>query len=245
MLARVLNRAALVVVPTESYRKLITDKYHLDPQLVRVQSYGTNMELRGMAELTPWDPGRPVRLVTIGRVASEKNLPLLIDAVDVLVARERLDVELEIVGDGPAWDRVAQHISERGLENRVTMVGRLGGTDLIEAFDRSDLFVMTSLTDSFGIVLIEAMARGLPVIAPNITGVRDVVIDGTTGLLVDHTVDSVCKAVLRVLHEPGLRDHLIVEAQSASSRYLWPEVARQFIQMYEEVLNRPEAESAR
>ena len=95
---------------------------------------------------------------------------------------EQLDLQLEIVGDGPARDAVARHIEDRGLGSRVHLMGRRGGEDLVEAYDRADIFVMTSLSESFGTVLVEAMARGVPVIAPDISGVRDVVIDGEAGL---------------------------------------------------------------
>ena len=93
---------------------------------------------------------------------------------------------------------------------------------------------MTSLVDSFGIVLIEAMAHGLPIIAPNIVGVRDVVIDGVNGLLVEHTVESVRAAVLRILFEPGLREHLIAGALTHAARYQWPETARKYVHLCQE-----------
>ena len=239
ILRRVLARAALVIVPTEGYRELIADKYRLDPSRVRVLPNGTDMPKRDSDTLRSPSVDKPVRLLSVGRVTQAKNLPLLIDTVAVLVNEEQLDVELEIVGDGPAWDELTQHIADHGLESRVRMAGRLDGADLIEAYDRADIFVMTSLSDSFGMVLIEAMARGLPTIAPNIVGVRDVVIHQTTGLLVEHDVEAISRAVVRILREPGLRESLVSGARAQSYRYEWPHIARKCADLYEEVLGFP------
>jgi glycosyltransferase involved in cell wall biosynthesis len=237
VLARVLARAALVLVPTDGYRTLVVDKYRLDPDRVRVLPYGTNMETRAADDVVSPSPDGPLRVVTVGRLAVEKNVSLVVDSVAALVDRDRLDVQLEIVGEGPTRSEVAERIAQHGLESRVRMVGRLDGSALVAAYDRSDLFVMTSLSESFGIVLIEAMARGVPVIAPDIAGVRDVVIDGVTGLLVDHTVDSVRAAVLRVVNDAALRKHLVDGARSHVTQYRWPEIACRCAALYEEVLS--------
>lgn len=237
ILARVLAGAALVLVPTDSYRHMLIEKYRLDPNQVRVLPYGTLMEGTRVAGHRVQAPGgTPIRLLTVGRMAREKNLPLLIDTVGALVDEDNLDVELDVVGDGPAREEVARHITDHGLESRVHLVGRRDGSALVESYDSSDLFAMTSLVDSFGIVLIEAMARGIPVIAPDIVGVRDVVIDGVNGLLVEHTVESVRAAVLRVLFEPGLREQLIAGALTHASRYQWPEIVRQYLRLCREAL---------
>jgi glycosyltransferase involved in cell wall biosynthesis len=237
VLSRVFRQAAAVVVPTESYRALLIEKYRLDPDRVRVLANGTHMPPRYVEAQPASDLSvRPVRLASIGRIAKEKNLELLIDAVANLVSHEHLDVELEIVGNGPMEDQIAKYVRDRGLESRVRLVGLREGDELIEAFDRADIVMMTSLADSFGMVLVEAMARGVPVIAPNITGVRDVVVDGTTGLLVEHTVQSVSDAVLRIVREPGLREHLIAGAHAQRVRYEWPQIARECALLYREVL---------
>jgi glycosyltransferase involved in cell wall biosynthesis len=236
VLAKVLARAALVLVPTDSYRTLLIEKYDLDPHRVRVLPNGTHMPTREVDETSPWTPERPVRLLSVGRVAREKNLPLLIDTVQTLVQQGGLDVDLEIVGDGPAWEEVSRHVEACGLESRVHLTGRKTGSDLIEAYDRADMFVMTSRSESFGMVLIEAMARGIPVIAPDITGVVDIVVNNMTGLLIDDRVASLADAIRRILTEPGLRDRLVNGARKEFRRYEWPAIARQCAQYYGELL---------
>ena len=231
--ARVLARAALVLVPTDSYQHMLVEKYHFAPDRVRVLPYGTLIEARASSPVPRSDRAQ-IRMLTVGRIAKEKNLPLLVDTVEVLIGKDHLDVELDVVGDGPTRDELARHIADRGLGSRVHLVGRRDGRALVESYDSADLFAMTSRVDSFGIVLIEAMARGLPVIAPNIVGVRDVVIDGVNGLLVDHTVESVRDAVLRILFEPGLREHLVAGGLAHAALHQWPEIARRYPPLYRE-----------
>jgi glycosyltransferase involved in cell wall biosynthesis len=243
LLSRVLKRASMVLVPTESYRTLLVDKYALQPDQVRVLSNGTNMAKRDVED-TPTGPlGNTVRLVTVGRIAREKNVSLLVDTVRSLVENEGLDLQLEVVGDGPAREELAQHIRDVGLESRVHLVGRRSGDDLAASYDAADIFVMTSLSESFGTVLVEAMARGVAVIAPDISGVRDVVVDNDTGLLVEHTVASVGAALLRIIHEPGLRDQLVKGARAQAHRYEWPEIATECTALYQEILAPTEAGS--
>jgi glycosyltransferase involved in cell wall biosynthesis len=237
VLARVLARAAIVLVPTDSYRTLMVAKYPLDPGRVRVLPYGTNVETRPTDRVASLPASGPVRVVTVGRLATEKNVPLLVDSIAALVDQDHLDVQLEIVGEGPTRTEVAERIEQHGLGSRVHLIGRLDGSDLIAAYDRADLFVMTSLSESFGIVLIEAMARGVPVIAPDIAGVRDVVMDGVNGLLVDHTVDSVRAAVLHVVNDADLRQRLVDGARSHATGYRWPAIARRCAAFYEEALS--------
>ena len=236
VLARVLGQAARIMVPTTSYETLLVEKYHLDPRRIRVIPYGSLMERRQDLVVTPIPTDRSFRLLTVGRMAAEKNLPLLVDSVAALVGRASTS-NSRSWGTDPTREQVARQIRAGGLEGRVRLVGRLDGADLVDAYDRADVFVMTSLVDSFGIVLIEAMARGVPVIAPDIPGVRDVVPDGESGLLIDHTVDSVVSAVLRVLTEPGLREHLITGALAYSATFQWPEIVRRYVGLYREVLD--------
>ena len=244
LLARVLANAALVLVPTDSYRHLVVEKYRLHPDRVRVLPYGTLMETRAAGPPPGRAPdGAPIRMLTVGRIAREKNLPLLIDAVGALADHDGLDVELDVVGDGPDREEVARYVTDAGLGPRVHLVGPRYGGALVESYDGADIFAMTSLVDSFGIVLIEAMARGLPVIAPNIVGVRDVVVDGVNGLLVEHTVESVQAAVLRVLFEPGLREHLVAGALDDAARYQWPAAAREYLRLCREALVLPDEPS--
>jgi glycosyltransferase involved in cell wall biosynthesis len=116
----------------------------------------------------PADPeaktGRPPRALYVGRLAGEKGLEALAELTPAgRVPRNNLsgDLELLIVGDGPARDEVMEALGS----DHVTYTGRLEGEQLAEAYRRADLFVFPSRTDTLGLVMLEALASGLPVVA--------------------------------------------------------------------------------
>jgi glycosyltransferase involved in cell wall biosynthesis len=114
------------------------------------------------------DLPRPMFL-TAGRVAVEKNIRVFLDM--------KLPGSKVVVGDGPDLQQL------RKLYPQVIFTGYKFGTDLARHIASADVFVFPSMTDTFGIVLLEAMACGVPVAAYPVTGPRDVVIHGTTGML--------------------------------------------------------------
>lgn len=141
----------------------------------------------------------------VGRVAVEKNVT------------EFLDLELPgnkvVVGDGPLLDAFRTQYRD------VTFTGRLVGEELAEAYASADVFVFPSRTDTFGIVLIEAMACGLPIAALPVPGPSDNVVDGQTGYL-DNDLRS---AAIRAMQLDRLR------ISSYAQRFTWRECARLFI----------------
>jgi 1,2-diacylglycerol 3-alpha-glucosyltransferase len=120
----------------------------------------------------------------VGRLAPEKNLSLLCRAVGrVLTARP--EARFLVVGAGPESDNIKAMMAENGVADRVHLTGVLQGQDLADAYHAMDAFAFTSVTETQGLVLVEAMACGVPVVALDAPGVRDVMQDGITGYLVD------------------------------------------------------------
>lgn len=134
------------------------------------------------------DPARPpahggrVRLLCVGRLAPEKEHVLLIDGfADALAAG--LDGELEIVGAGPERERIERRIAERGVAARVRLAGAKSEAELDGLYRACDLFVLSSRMEGIPVVLMEAMARSLAVVAPRVGGIPELVEDGQSGLL--------------------------------------------------------------
>lgn len=236
VLTRVLRDAAAVVVSTQGYRELLVDKYGVLPARVHVVPNGTRFQpalTRPADTATTPDVGGP-RLLSVGRLARQKNLPLLLAAVAVL--RERgVPVSLSLVGDGEERRHVLEEVARLGLDGVVRLDGTLSGDALRQAYRDADAFVMTSTEESFGSVLVEAMAHGVPVVAPDIVAVRDVVVDGVNGLLVPPRVEAVADAVGRVVLDPRLRDRLVAGGYAAVARYSWPRIAGEIAALYRHV----------
>lgn len=131
--------------------------------------------------------------------------------IDLIIAMEQVlktipCAHLVLVGWGPQESRLREAVSTRGLDEAVTITGR--ALSIEPYYAAADAFVLSSEQEGFGIVLLEAMAAGLAVVATDIPGVREVVADGTTGFLVPpRDPDALADALLR-LREPTVRDEM-------------------------------------
>lgn len=118
----------------------------------------------------------------VGRLAQEKNLPYLAKAL-VGFLLQKMDAHAVIVGDGAMVGAMAKIFTDAGVQERVHMTGALRGEALANAYAILDVFAFSSKSETQGLVLIEAMAAGVPIVALDADGVRDVVEDGKNGFL--------------------------------------------------------------
>jgi len=137
-------------------------------------------------------------LVSVGRLVKRKGVAWFIDCV-----MPRLDSNYIyiVAGEGPEFDRIKRSVSSLNLENRVLMLGRVSNEARKILLNASDIFIMPNNTvandiEGFGIAIIEAGSCGLPVVASNLQGIKDAVIDGKTGYLVEEgDVDGFLKRI--------------------------------------------------
>jgi glycosyltransferase involved in cell wall biosynthesis len=126
-------------------------------------------------------------LVTVGRLVKRKGMAWFIDCVMPHLNSGYIYI---VAGDGPEFDRIRRVVSLRNLKNRVLMLGRVSNDVRKVLLNISDVFIMPNNTvasdiEGFGIVILEAGSCGLPVVASNLQGIKDAVIDGKTGYLVE------------------------------------------------------------
>jgi colanic acid/amylovoran biosynthesis glycosyltransferase len=126
--------------------------------------------------------GRGNRLLFVGRLDAVKGMPVLFEAVSQL-KQDRPHIQLDIVGDGPERCRLTAMAREMNLEDGVKFHGYLSQSDLRSFWRSADVMVMSSFVEGVPVALMEAMAHGLPVVAPRITGIPELVHDGATGRL--------------------------------------------------------------
>jgi len=125
----------------------------------------------------------------VGRLAPEKNLDYLSSALAVFLA-DHGDAHALIVGDGPSRAGMMQTLVAGGVAGRAHFTGVLRETKLADAYAAMDVFAFASFSETQGLVLIEAMMAGVPVVALDAPGVREVVIDGRNGRLLDRDADA-------------------------------------------------------
>ena len=127
--------------------------------------------------------GRPPEVLTVGRVVPVKGQSLLVESIAAL-ARRGVDARLTIVGDGPELSRLRALAERLGVADRVELPGAVGQDAIRAYYERADLFALPSFAEGLPVVLIEAMATGLPVVASRITGIPELVEEGVSGELV-------------------------------------------------------------
>ncbi|HCK99155.1 MAG TPA: hypothetical protein DHW42_03505, partial [Candidatus Marinimicrobia bacterium] len=143
-----------------------------------------------------------LKVVWAGRIVPVKNLRLLLNAIGLL-KEFNLSISYEIIGDGELMEEAQNILHLKNLTN-VKFFGYR--TDLPEIFADCDIFVLTSLNEGFGRVLVEAMASGLAIIATKVGGVPEIITDGINGLLIpSDKPDEPSQAIVTLYQNPELR----------------------------------------
>lgn len=159
-----------------------------------------------------------VVLVYVGRLAAEKNIEMLMDAWQRLPEKDRC--WLLFVGDGPLRQRIEEQSGHRWL-----FAGYRQGDELARYYASADLLVFPSLTETFGNVVLEAMASGLPAIGFAVQGPGDIIGHGNTGLLVNNIqADSLMRAMSELILNPSLRREMGASARRYAEAQSWERI---------------------
>ncbi|MFO7629151.1 MAG: glycosyltransferase family 1 protein [Prochlorococcaceae cyanobacterium] len=174
-------------------------------------------------------------LLYIGRLSAEKQIERIRPVLEAIP-----DARLALVGDGPHRARLQEYFA--GLP--VHFVGYLAGQELAAAYASGDAFVFPSSTETLGLVLLEAMAAGCPVVGANRGGIPDIVSDGLNGCLyepggADGGASSLTAAVLRLLGDDSERQALRLAARSEAERWDWAGATEQLRRYYRTLLAGP------
>jgi glycogen(starch) synthase len=205
---RILRRAELAICPSQELAAAARD---LGATVVRVIPSGVDVPER------VGEPDEPAHLLYAGRLSPEKGVLELIEAARGL--------PLVVAGDGPLRDRVPDAL------------GFVPHDRLLRLYERASVVVCPSRREGFGVVCAEAMAHGRPVVASAVGGLRDLVVDSETGLLVPPGDVAALRAALdRLLADRELRARLGRAARERAREFSWERVTRRTISAYEDAL---------
>ena len=216
-----------VFVNSEEYRQNWIAR-GFEPEKLKIFPRGLDTELFTPARREPtfWEKfgasNGQVRLLYVGRISREKDLDVLANSYRRL-RDEGLSVQLFVVGHGP----YSQGLSE--LLPDAVFTGYLTGTELATAYASADVFAFPSTTDTFGNVIIEAQASGVPVVVSDSGGPKELVEDKANGLITkSHDVDDFTRAVRALVVDPGLRKKMGHCARKSVVDRSWPSAFRKF-----------------
>jgi len=163
-----------------------------------------------------------VRLLYVGRISREKDLDLLAAAYRRL-RNEGLPIQLFVVGHGPYSEAFAKSLPE------AFFTGYLRGTELAAAYASADIFVFPSTTDTFGNVILEAQASGLPVVVSDSGGPKELVMDRANGLITkSHDVEDFTCAIRTLVTDGALRERMANSARDSVTDRSWPRAFAKF-----------------
>lgn len=178
-------------------------------------------------------------IVFVGHLRAIKGIEYLIRALEAIKSREPL-IRLLIIGGPVAGglepdepDRLNGLVRKLGLVQSVTFVGSIPNDRVPEYLAASDIFVLPSLSEGFGIVLLEAMAAALPIVATNVTGIPSIIREGVNALLVEpRNAAQIADKVTILLNDPELRHRMSENNRLMVQKYAWARVAKDLEQIY-------------
>lgn len=156
-------------------------------------------------------PHRPLELLTVGQLAPAKGQHLMLEAIHLLASKGKL-VHLRLIGDGPLRQSLSERAAHLGLTEQVTFEGYRSNEDLPAFHAQADVFLLSSFAEGVPVALMEAMAAGLPCIAPRITGIPELIEHGTTGLLVTPAHIEDLAHAIELLHDDELLRNRLAHA---------------------------------
>jgi glycosyltransferase involved in cell wall biosynthesis len=177
-------------------------------------------------------PKRAHRLVTVARLSPEKGLPHLLEALPEVVGQFP-DAEFLLVGGGALAGDLKDRAARLGVGDHVTFAGARPNPEALAMVSSAEVFVLPSLGEGLGIVLIEAQALGVPVVGTRVGGIPDVIEDGVTGLLVPPAdPQALAGAVNCLFSDPALARRLAAVATSRLARFDWDRIAEAYAELY-------------
>jgi len=210
------NRSDLVLAPNIRLKEQLANKLDVRVELL---DRGVDTTLFSPTRRERKEDDRSVRLVYVGRIAPEKGLSTLVH-VHELLAHE----ELRIVGDGPYREELER------LLPRAVFTGKRSGVALAREYADSDVFLFPSVTDTFGNVVREAMASGVPAVVMDADGPRDQIIDGVTGRIANDAT-SFAQAAVDLVGDAKTRTRMGAAARDEALRHTWRANAQRFVDL--------------
>ncbi len=180
-------------------------------------------------------PGKKIVLF-VGALEKRKGVEFLIRSFPMV--KEKIPAtKLVIVGNGSERTYLQNLASTLGIEDDVSFVGRINDDELDFIYERSNVFVLPSMYESFGLVLLEAMSHRKPVVTTRIMGVTELVTAGFNGLLVEpRNAQQLAEAIVKVLSEESYAIQLGKNGEQFSKKFEWKKIVTEYENVYNESL---------
>ena len=236
------STAAAVVAVSEGLR---TMSLQAVPS-VNIQVIPNGVDCEVFTPAARHDHAGPVRLLFVGRTVAQKGLSYLLEALRLAKEQGLRDWVWRVIGDGPMRPRLEEQARELGLADQVEFTGWLPFEQIPGEMQSADVFVLPSNVEGMPLVLLQAMAAGLPVIATRVPGSVDLVEPQQNGLIVPpKDPAALARALTAVCCDAALRGAMGRRSRELALKLDWSEIAREYIDAYRVVIATSKAEGLR
>ena len=227
-----------IIIPSESMRSVLineyglVDKFTVIPTGIDITPY---KKADGAAVRAQWNGNDDKIIISAGRLAEEKNWVTLLEAF-AIAQKTLTNIRLVLLGDGPQAQALHRLAGELEITDRVTFVGKVPFEDIPNYLKAADLFAFASITETQGLVTLEAMAAGLPVVAVDASGTRDILEDGKQGFLTQNDANDLANGIIRLVEDSTLHGRFKTAALRTSRSYDNTRLARKMLKVYEQAI---------
>lgn len=207
-------------------------EYGLNPDKISVISNGVDEKIFYPSKKESENDKK--NIMYAGRIDREKGLFDLVESAKI-ICNQKADVSFIIAGDGRDLNKLKRKIKKIGLQNRFTFLGQVEKDQMIKLYQNATLFILPSYREGLPTVLLEAMSSGLPIIATDVRGNRDLISNGENGLLVPpKNPIKMAETIITLLEDEKLIERLGKNARKTIiEKYTWNDVFNKFLKYYE------------
>jgi len=234
--------ATLIVTISNYSLEKIQKHYHIDKSKVRIVPNGVDVEKFKPAGNSEENRGKlglvdEPCVLFVGSLIPRKGLPFLVEAAKKIV-KEKANTKFLIVGDGPLKNQLTASLEKANLLGNFLFMGNLGDDRLSAVYSCADAFVLPSIQEGQGIVLLEAQASGIPVVAFDVGGINEAVRNGETGFLVKPgSTRELADALMKLISDRALKEKMGANGRRFVSENLtWEICAQKMLKVYDEAL---------
>ena len=231
-----MRRCQHIIVPSQSLLKTLRVDYGLNSNYTIIPT-GIDLQPYRQAEGNPirkehgWDDD--IVMISVGRLAKEKNWELLLKAAAKAI-KKHPQLRVVILGDGPLCAELEKLTATLGIQERVNFMGNVPFEKVPAYLQAADFFCFASVTETQGLVTLEALAADLPVVAVDASGTRDIVQDGVQGLLVEESDEALAAGIDQLLSNPVLYTRFRNAATARAEAFEIKRLSRQMLDVYEQ-----------
>jgi len=230
----ILQNADAVLALTEDMKQKMWEICDKD---ISVVSNGVDLE-RFKTSSGDQREGNAKTIIFVGRLHPVKGVQYLIEAM-AIVHQEMPDVKLVIVGDGVERSRLEELAERLNLNSCIQFAGQVPQESIPRLMHQADVFALSSLSESFGMVNLEAMASGLPIVATKVGGIPNIVEEGVNGYLVNaKNSEEIADRLLTLLQNDEIREKISANNREKAKLYTWDEITTKVEKEYQKAVAR-------